>query len=113
MNFDHAYFEQDRENIAKKLDIGKEIIYLTKPECENIGLTRDDILDITKKTLISHGKKNLRCLQKSASIPGQKSFSMQCQPMCQNKEPLDANGSNATQTIPKSIIFHRRLAFWY
>ena len=57
MNFDHAYFEQDRENIAKKLDIGKEIIYLTKPECENIGLTRDDILDITKKTLISHGKK--------------------------------------------------------
>lgn len=57
MNFDHAYFEQDRENIAKKLDLGKEIIYLTKPECENIGLTRDDILEITKKTLIAHGKK--------------------------------------------------------
>lgn len=111
MNFDHAYFEQDRENISKKLDIGKEIIYLTKPECENIGLTRDDILEITKKTLISHGKKNLRCPQKLAFIHGQKSFSMQCQPMFQSKEPLGVSGSNATQTIQRSTIFHRQLAF--
>lgn len=51
-------FEQDRENIAQYLDLGKEVIYLTKDECENIGLSRDQILDIIEDTLIEHGKQN-------------------------------------------------------
>lgn len=51
-------FEQDRESIAKKLNIGKEFIYLTRPECENIGITRDDVLDIVNRTLIAHGNKD-------------------------------------------------------
>ena len=42
----HVFFEQDRENMGKYIDLGKEIIYLTKNECENIGLSQDDILDI-------------------------------------------------------------------
>lgn len=58
MKFDHAYFENDREVIAQKLNLGKEILYLTREECENIGITREEVLDITKKTLISHGKKD-------------------------------------------------------
>ena len=58
MKFDHAYFENDRELIAQKLNLGKEILYLTREECENIGITREEVLDITKKTLISHGKKD-------------------------------------------------------
>ena len=58
MKYDeHAYFEQDRENFAKKLNVGHEFLYLTRDECANIGLTRDDVLEITRKTLISHGKK--------------------------------------------------------
>ncbi|MEG0681783.1 MAG: ornithine cyclodeaminase family protein [Eubacterium sp.] len=74
MNFDHAYFEQDRENISKKLNLGKEIIYLTKPECENIGLTRDDVLDITKKTLIAHGKKEFEMPAKIGVHPWDEVF---------------------------------------
>lgn len=56
MNYNHDYFEKDREQYGAKLELGKEILYLTRPECENIGLTTDDVLDITKKTLIAHGK---------------------------------------------------------
>ncbi len=74
MNFEHAYFEKDREDIAKKLDLGKEVIYLTKSECENIGLTRDDVLDITKKTLIAHGKKEYEMPAKIGVHPWEEVF---------------------------------------
>jgi ornithine cyclodeaminase/alanine dehydrogenase len=50
-------FQADREMISKKLNIGKEVLYLTKSECENIGISTDRILDLTKETLIAHGKK--------------------------------------------------------
>ncbi len=48
---------QDRENISKKLDIGKEILYLTKTECQNIGVTYEKILELTNDALVAHGKK--------------------------------------------------------
>lgn len=74
MSFEHAYFEADRENIAKKLDLGKEVIYLTRSECENIGLTREDVLDITKKTLIAHGKKEFEMPAKIGVHPWEEVF---------------------------------------
>lgn len=74
MSFEHAYFEADRENIAKKLNLGKEVIYLTRSECENIGLTREDVLDITKKTLIAHGKKEFEMPAKIGVHPWEEVF---------------------------------------
>ena len=50
-------FLNDRENISKKLDIGKEVLYLTKAECEDSGITRERVLELTKKVLIAHGKR--------------------------------------------------------
>lgn len=50
-------FLKDREKISKKLEIGKEVLYLTKAECANAGVTRDRILELTKEVLIAHGKK--------------------------------------------------------
>lgn len=50
-------FLKDRENILKKLDIGNEVIYLTKEQCLNSGVTREDVLGLTKEVLIAHGKK--------------------------------------------------------
>lgn len=47
----------EREAVLEKLEIGKEILYLTKTECENIGITTDRILELTKAALVSHGKK--------------------------------------------------------
>lgn len=50
-------FEKEREILSKKLEIGKEILYLTKDECENIGITRERVLELTKDALVAHGKK--------------------------------------------------------
>lgn len=50
-------FAEDRELILSNLSIGKELLYLTKDDCENIGITRDSILELTRDALISHGKK--------------------------------------------------------
>ena len=35
----------------KKIEIGKEIIYLTREECMNLGISVDDIIDFTKEAL--------------------------------------------------------------
>lgn len=50
-------FIKDREVISEKLSIGKELLYLTKPQCENIGITRQRILKLIEEVLIAHGKK--------------------------------------------------------
>lgn len=46
----------DRNWISERLEIGKEVLYLTQDECINIGLTEEDILGLTKHALVSHGK---------------------------------------------------------
>lgn len=48
---------EDREAVMKKLELGKELLYLTKSECEHINITRDRILDLVHKTLVAHGSK--------------------------------------------------------
>ncbi|MDI6707363.1 MAG: ornithine cyclodeaminase family protein [Firmicutes bacterium] len=48
-----------REWVSKHVEIGKEVLYLTRDECVNIGLTEEDILELTEKALVAHGKKNV------------------------------------------------------
>lgn len=48
-----------REWINSKIKIGKEILYLTKDEVENSGITVDDVIAVTERALIAHGKKEL------------------------------------------------------
>ncbi len=49
--------EQDRRRISEKLDIGKEIWYMTGAEVRAAGLTEADILGLTREALIAHGTK--------------------------------------------------------
>ena len=48
---------KDREKICEKLDVGRELIYLTKKECEEVGITRDRILELVREALVDHGHK--------------------------------------------------------
>ncbi len=47
----------DRNWIAQKLDIGKELLYLTQDEVIGTGLSEEEILNLTQDALIAHGKK--------------------------------------------------------
>lgn len=49
--------EQDRKWISEKLNIGKEIWYMTQDEVISAGLTEEDILKLTNDALVAHGKK--------------------------------------------------------
>lgn len=49
--------EQDRNWIAERLEIGKEILYLTQEEVISVGLKEPDILSLTRDALIAHGRK--------------------------------------------------------
>ncbi len=49
-------FNKDHENLKKQLDLGKEILWLTKDECIEAGPTVDETLDLIKGTMIAHGK---------------------------------------------------------
>lgn len=48
-------FIEDHNEIAKKLDIGKELIYLTKADVLKAALTEQDILSLTRQALLAHG----------------------------------------------------------
>lgn len=52
-----AHLEADRQAITKRLDIGREVLYLTRAECISAGLTADRILELTRDALIAHGTK--------------------------------------------------------
>ncbi len=49
-------FEAEREFLLGKLDVGREILYLTRDECASVGPGVDEILDIVRETLVAHGK---------------------------------------------------------
>ncbi len=49
---------KEREKMIGKLKIGSELLYLTREEVTNAGLTIGNILDLTKEALIAHGTKN-------------------------------------------------------
>jgi ornithine cyclodeaminase/alanine dehydrogenase-like protein (mu-crystallin family) len=49
---------KEREIMIKKLEIGSEILYLTKEEVTKAGLTISDILGLTREALIAHGTKS-------------------------------------------------------
>lgn len=48
-----------RRKVARKLKIGKEILYLTQQECINTGLITDDILKLIEVALAAHGRKEV------------------------------------------------------
>jgi ornithine cyclodeaminase/alanine dehydrogenase-like protein (mu-crystallin family) len=47
----------DHNWIARNIDLGKEILYLTQKEVIDMDLTIEDILKITEQALIAHGRK--------------------------------------------------------
>ena len=49
--------DRDRETIAEKMQIGSEILYLTRQEVMDLGLTIEEIIDLTKDALLAHGNK--------------------------------------------------------
>ncbi|MBK5261701.1 MAG: ornithine cyclodeaminase family protein [Peptostreptococcaceae bacterium] len=51
-------FTEDHNWVQGKLNIGKEILYLTKDDVLKTKLSKVDILALTKDTLIAHGNKD-------------------------------------------------------
>ena len=50
-------FAQDHDNLKKILDLGHEILWLTKDECIKAGPDLDETLAIIEKVLMDHGRK--------------------------------------------------------
>jgi len=48
-----------RKEAAKKFQIGKQILYLTKQDCINTGVTSDNVLKIMEEVLAAHGRKEV------------------------------------------------------
>ncbi|HKL10752.1 MAG TPA: ornithine cyclodeaminase family protein [Clostridia bacterium] len=50
-------FTEDRKWISEQLEIGSELLYLTKDEVIKTGLDEKGVLSLVNDTLIAHGKK--------------------------------------------------------
>jgi ornithine cyclodeaminase/alanine dehydrogenase len=66
--------EQDREQLASRLDIGKELLYLTQQDVISAGLTEADILRLTRDALIAHGRKAYDMPAKIGVFPSEEVF---------------------------------------
>lgn len=50
-------FAQDHEHLMSMLDVGKQVLWLTKEECIKAGPNMDETLELIRGALIAHGKK--------------------------------------------------------
>lgn len=50
-------FREEHDYLTKKLELGKEVLWLTREECIEAGPSIDETLEIVEKTMIAHGKK--------------------------------------------------------
>ncbi len=65
---------KERNWIKEKLDIGKEMLYLTLDDVTKTGLTIDDILDLTRTALLAHGQKDYEMPAKVGVHPYEEVF---------------------------------------
>ncbi len=49
-------FKKDHEYLKTKLDLGKEILWLTKEDCMKVGPNTEETLDLVRQALVAHGK---------------------------------------------------------
>lgn len=49
-------FRQDHEALSKELDLGRELLWLTREECVKAGPDIDQTLELTRRALIAHGR---------------------------------------------------------
>ncbi len=66
--------EQDRQRLASKLNIGKEICYMTQAQVAAAGLTETDVLGLTREALVAHGRKEYEMPAKIGVHPFQEVF---------------------------------------
>ncbi|MEX2974269.1 ornithine cyclodeaminase family protein [Streptomyces sp. C184] len=48
-------FPTERQRIADRLKLGSELLYLSRQDVEDLQLTRDAILELTRQALVEHG----------------------------------------------------------
>jgi len=58
-----------RNWILNHLDINNEFLYLTQEECRKVGLTDNDIIELTEKAMIAYSKKNTEMPTKTGIHP--------------------------------------------
>ena len=51
-----AAFDKDHEYLKTKLDLGKEILWLTKEDCMKVGPNTEETLELVRQALVAHGK---------------------------------------------------------
>ncbi len=66
--------QQDRQRLLEKLNIGKEIWYMTQQEVVAAGLSETDILSLTREALVAHGQKAYEMPAKIGVHPFQEVF---------------------------------------
>ena len=52
-----ASFDKRHDYLASKLNLGKEVLWMTKEQCIKCGPSIDEIISICEKAMIAHGKK--------------------------------------------------------
>jgi ornithine cyclodeaminase/alanine dehydrogenase len=52
----YAAFDKEHEYLKEHIDLGKEVLWLTKEECIECGPNKDEVLELVNETMIAHGR---------------------------------------------------------
>ena len=86
---EYATFDEMHDYLSKKVNLGKELLWLTKEQCIKCGPSIDEIIEIVRATMIQHGRNEYEMPAKIGIHPYDDVFFMQCLLMCQNKLLLE------------------------
>ena len=49
-------FQKDYQELSKDFQLGKELLWLTREECEKVGPGIEETLELTRQALVAHGR---------------------------------------------------------
>lgn len=67
-------FAKDHETLKRHLDLGQEVLWLTRNDCVHAGPNIDETLKLTEQALVAHGKKEYEMPAKTGIHPWQDVF---------------------------------------
>lgn len=100
-------FNKEHEYLKTKLDLGREILWLTKDECIQAGPDVEETLELVKGAMIAHGRNEYEMPAKIGIHPYEDVFSTPCPPMFPAIWPAAASGSSAIPATPRTTACRR------
>ena len=100
-------FDREHEFLKEHLELGKEVLWLTKEQCIECGPDKDEVLKLVNETMIAHGRDEYEMPAKIGLHPYEDVF-YHAMPAYVPAQNLASSGSSVFRAIRDSSGCRRR-----